>query len=182
MAQPKAPRKRLTKRTITFLVFMAALIVGLAWDGCPLGALVLRQAIHLKFRDVRQVSPAELVAWMRDPNRPPPLLIDARPENQFAVSHIQGAVRLDPKQPDLAPLEHVPRDQPIVVYDAAGVVGTAVVIGLVQAGFSRVSNLEGGIFRWVNEGHPIANDAGQATKVYPVSWGWSRLLKARFRP
>jgi rhodanese-related sulfurtransferase len=181
MSKPKVPRKRLTKRTIFVLGLLAVLLGGMLWDGCPLGALVLRQAVHLKFRGVRQVSPADLVVWMKDPNRPPPLLIDARPEDQFKLSHIEGAVRLDPLQPDLSPLEHVPRDQPVLVYDAAGAVGSAMVIGLTQAGFERVSNLDGGLFRWANEGRPIVGEAGPATKVHSVSWGWSRLLKARFR-
>jgi len=182
MAQSKVPRKRLTKRTIVFLLLVAGLVGGLAWDGSPLGSLVLRQALRLKFREVRQVTPAELVAWTQDPQRPPPLLLDARPDSSFVRSHIQGAVRLDPVHPDLSVLVHVPRDQPLVVYDAAGVGGTAMVIGLVGAGFSRVSNLEGGIFRWVNEGHPIVSDTGRAETVDPISWSWGRLLKARFRP
>ena len=182
MAQSKPPRKRLKKRTIIFLLALLALVGGLVWDGSPLGGLVLRQAIHLKFRGVRQVPPEELVAWMRDPDRPPPLLVDARPEDQFTMSHIQGAVRLDPVKPDLEVFTHVSRDQPLVVYDAAGVMGTAMVQGLNQAGFSRVSNLDGGIFRWANEAHPIVSDSGSATKVYPVNWWWGRLLKARHRP
>jgi rhodanese-related sulfurtransferase len=182
MPQSKVPRKRLTKRTILFLLLVAGVLGGLAWDGSPLGSLILRQALHLKFREVRQVTPTELVAWTRDPERPPPLLLDARPDSSFARSHIQGAVRLDPTHPDLAVLAHVTRDQPLVVYDAAGVMGTAMVVGLTEAGFSRVSNLDGGIFRWVNEGNPIVSESGAAKAVDPVGWTWGRLLKARFHP
>lgn len=182
MPQSKVPRRRLTKRTILFLLLVAAVLGGLGWDGSPLGSMVLRQALRLKFREVRRVSPDELVSWTQDPKRPPPLLLDARPDSSFARSHIQGAVRIDPTHPDLTVLAHVPRDQPLVVYDAAGVMGTAMVVGLTEAGFSRVSNLEGGIFQWVNEGHPIVSDSGAATAVDPVNWGWGRLLKARYHP
>jgi rhodanese-related sulfurtransferase len=182
MPQSKAPRKHLTKRTIIALVLLTAVLGGLLWDGSPLASLVLRQAVRLKFRSVRQVTPTELVAWTHDPNRPPPLLIDARPDSAFRLSRLEGAVRIDPEHPDLAPLQHVPRDQPLVVYDAAGVIGTVMVIGLTEAGFSRVSNLEGGIFHWANEGHPIVGDSGSAAKVNPVSWWWGRLLKGRYRP
>jgi rhodanese-related sulfurtransferase len=182
MAPSKPPRKRLKKRTVILLLVLAGVLGGLLWDGSPLGALILRQAVHLKFRDVRQVTPEEMVTWMRDVERPPPLLVDARPEEQYGMSHIQGSVRLDPVKPDLEVFTHVSRDQPLVVYDAAGVVGTAMVVGLTQAGFSRVSNLDGGIFRWANEAHPIVSDSGAATKVHPVSWWWGRLLKARYRP
>lgn len=182
MPPAKPPRRRFTRRTIVVLVFLGGLIGGLVWDGCPLGGFVLRQAVRLKFREVRQVSPADLVAWMADPNRPPPLLVDARPDSEFAISRVAGVVHLDPVHPDLAPLTHVPRDQPIVVYDAAGVGGTAMVLGLTEAGFTRVSNLEGGLFRWANEGHAMVDDAGPATRVHPMSWGWGRLLKSRFHP
>lgn len=182
MPQSKHPRRRLTRRTVIFLAVLAGVLGGLLWDGSPLGGVILRQAVRLKFRDVREVSPADLVAWMRDPSRPPPLLVDARPEDQYAVSHLAGAVRLDPATPDLAVLAHVARDQPVVVYDATGTIGAAMAVALTQAGFSRVSNLEGGLFRWANEGYPLLTDSGPATKVAPLSWGWGRLLKERFHP
>ena len=54
--------------------------------------------------------------------------------------------------------------------------------GLADAGFTRVSNLDGGLFRWVNEGHPVVNDQGSTSKVAPINWKWGRLLKARHRP
>jgi rhodanese-related sulfurtransferase len=180
MPQAK-PRKRFTKRTIVVLVLFLALLGGFAWDGCPLGGLILRQAVALKFRDVRRVTPAELVAWMKEPNRQPPLLIDARAPDQFALSHIDGAVNIDPAQPDLSQLDHVRRDLPVVVYDGPGAVGAAMVTGLTTAGFSRVSNLDGGLFRWVNENHPVLNADGPATKVASLSWAWGRLLKSRYR-
>jgi rhodanese-related sulfurtransferase len=181
MPQPKTPRRRFTRKTVVALIVLAGLVGGFAWDGAPLGGFILRQAIRVKFRDVRQVSPHALVEWMADPNRPPPLLVDARPAEQYSVSRIAGSVHIDPAHPDLAPLAHVPRDQPIVAYDAAGVGGTAMVLGLTEAGFSRVSNLEGGLFRWANQGYAVVNDDGPVERVHPVSWGWSRLLKARFR-
>jgi rhodanese-related sulfurtransferase len=119
---------------------------------------------------------------MRDPNRPPPLLIDARPPAQYVLSRIEGAVEIDPAAPDLSPLYHISKDLPLVVYDAAGVQGTAMVVALTGEGFTRVSNLEGGLFRWVNEGHPIVDSAGPASRVFPLTWTWGRLLKARFHP
>jgi rhodanese-related sulfurtransferase len=174
--------KRLTNKTIVTLVLLTGMIGGLAWDRSPLGSLAVRQAVHLRFKDVRQVTPTELVAWMRDPSRPPPLLIDSRPPAQFQLSHIAGAVEIDPTAPDLAPLVNVARDIPLVVYDGPGVVSAAMVQALVTAGFSRVSNLDGGLFRWVNEEMPIVDEQGPASKVDPVNWWWGRLLKGRYRP
>ncbi len=175
-------RKRLKKRTILFLLLLLGALGGLLWDGAPLAGLAVRKAVAAKFATVRQVTPEELLAWTRDPNRPPPLFIDARPADQFAMSHMDGAVEIDPTAPDLAPLGNVPKDTPLVVYDGPGLVGSAMAEALVGAGFSRVSNLEGGLFRWVNEGNPVVDAQGTATRVHPVSWAWGRLLKARHRP
>ena len=123
-----------------------------------------------------------MVAWKADPNRPPALLIDARPAEQFALSHLDGAEWIDPAAPDLSPIANVPKDNPIVVYDAAGAVGAAMAQALMAAGYTRVSNLEGGIFAWANAGQRLVNEEGDARVVHPVSWGWGRLLKARYRP
>lgn len=164
------------------LVLLALGLGSLLWDGSPLGSLLLRQAVAFKFREVRRVSPVDLVQWTRDPNRPPPLLVDARPPDQFALSHIQGAVNIDPAAGDLSPLVNVPRDQPIVVYDGPGAASAATVVAMSGAGFTRLSHLHGGLFRWANEGNPVVNDSGPATVVAPLGWPWSRLLKSRFHP
>lgn len=173
--------RRFNRRTIVFFGLLLGLVGGLVWDGSPLAGFVLRQAVALKFSGLRQVSPSELVAWMADPNRPPPLLVDARPAGQFFASHIRGAVQVDPAAPDLAPLARVPKDLPIVVYDGPGVRSAAMAEALKSAGYTRVSNLEGGLFRWVNQGHPVEGRYGAATKVHPVSWAWGRLLKRKYR-
>jgi len=89
---------------------------------------------------------------------------------------------VNPASPDRTGVGHVARDQPILVYGRAGVVGAAVVPGMTQAGFSPMSNLDGGLFRWANEGHPLVNESGPATTVHPVAWSWGRLLKSRFHP
>ena len=161
---------------------LAVVMLGFLWDGSPLGTSAIAQAVRFKFPELRKVTPSELVAWMADPNRPPPLLVDARPKSQYDMSHLDGALWIDPAAPDLAVLENVRRDNPLVVYDAAGIVGAAMAQALTDAGFQRVSSLQGGIFAWANEGWKLVDANGPATKVDPVSWGWGRLLKARYRP
>ncbi len=173
--------RRWNRRSIVTLLALLAVGTGLLWDGSPLAALVVRKAVALKFPELRQVSPAELATWMADPARPTPVLVDARPVDQFFQSHIHGAIQLDPASPDLAVLEAVPRDVPIVVYDGPGVASAALARALLGAGYTRVSHLEGGLFRWVNQGHPIEGRYGPATKVHPASWPWGWLLERRYR-
>jgi len=174
--------KRFTKRTVFFLALAALGLIGLFWDGSPLGSLVLRQAVKAKFSSVRSVSPAELVAWRSDPNRPPALLVDARPEAEFTLSHIDGAVWIDPAAPDLSVMANVPKDNPVVVYDAAGTIAAAMAQALQGAGYTRVSYLEGGVFAWANSGQRLVDAGGPARVVYPINWKWGRLLKSRYHP
>ncbi len=182
MPAASKPKRRFTGRTYFFFGVLAAILAGLLWDGSPLGGLLLRQAVRAKFSGARQVSPAELVRWLADPNRPPPLLVDARPDEQFTLSHIDGAVQLDPTEPDISQLRVVSRETPIVIYDGPGVLGAGFAPALMEEGFTRVSNLEGGLFRWVNEGHPVLDADGPVAKVHPINWKWGRLLKGRYHP
>lgn len=182
MSPAAKPTRRFTGRTYVFFGVLAAILAGFLWDGSPLGGLLLRQAVHAKFSDTRHVTPGELEQWMGDPNRPPPLLIDIRVDEQFVMSHIDGAVQLDPADPDISQFRVVTRETPIVVYDGPGVVSAGVAPALIAEGFVRVSSLDGGLFRWVNEGHPVVDASGPVTIVHPINWKWGRLLKGRHRP
>lgn len=178
----KPPPKK--KRALARYVFLALLLVcagGLLWDGSPLAAFAVERALAWKFSAIPRVSPDELVAWTRDPTRTPPLLLDARTEAEYAVSHIDGAIRLDPKQPNLSVLENVSRHTPVVVYSATSLGGTAMAQALTQANFDHASVLAGGIFRWINEGHPVVKDHAAAAEVHPYNGTWGHLLKSRYR-
>jgi rhodanese-related sulfurtransferase len=179
---PKAPPKKKVKlRTIFSLLILLVSAVGLLWDGAPLAALAIDRAVGYKFGSVKRVSPAELVAWMKDPGRTPPLLLDIRTAAEYDVSHLDGAIRVDPRQPDLAPLQNVSRHSPLVLYSATGIGATAMAQALGQANFDTLTVMSGGIFRWVNEGHPVVKEHAAVSQVHPFNSKWGHLLKARYR-
>jgi adenylyltransferase/sulfurtransferase len=85
------------------------------------------------------------------------LLLDVREPVEWSGARIDGAV--------LIPLRELPRrleeltsDREIICYCATGVRSAHAAKILRDAGFSRVSNLVGGIRRWAEEGHPIARN------------------------
>lgn len=172
----------LKRRSIILLVILAVLLLGVFLPGSPLIATAINQAIKYKFPDIKQVTPAELVAWWQSGGeRKPPLLIDARSPAEFRVSHIAEAVNMDVEAPDLTPLINFRRTAPVLVYDAAGLRGVAMAEALRQQGFEDVSNLSGGIFRWANEGRPLNSAAGPVKVVHPWRGLWSQLLKSKYR-
>jgi rhodanese-related sulfurtransferase len=100
------------------------------------------------------------------------VFVDAREPREYAVSHIQNAVfsGYDHFDPNL--LSQIPKNQRIVVYCSVGYRSEKIVEKLRDAGYSNVSNLYGGIFEWVNQGHPVQNAAGPTNEVHAFDRTW----------
>jgi len=135
-----------------------------------------------RFPDVTHLPPRDLAACLADPARPAPLLLDARSEEEFAVSHIQGAQRIDPAA-EVSVLQNLSATaRPIVVYCSAGYRGSRVARRLREAGANDVANLEGGIFAWANEGFEVVRNGEKTREVHPYRSIFSRLLRPDRRP
>ena len=132
--------------------------------------------IAARYPGVRTVTTGALAAELGDRG---PLLLDAREADEYAVSHLPGARRVDPDASAgslAAALGGVARDRPVVVYCSVGIRSAGVAERLAAAGFTDVRNLEGSIFRWANEGRPLERGGGAADRVHPYDATWGRLL------
>lgn len=106
------------------------------------------------------------------------VFLDAREPREFAVSHIAGAIHVGYDYFDLAKLPaNLAKDQPIVVYCSVGYRSEKVTEKLQKAGFTRVSNLYGGIFEWINQGYPVVNQSGATNDVHAYNRTWGVWLK-----
>ena len=137
---------------------------------------MLKQTIRATYPDVRHVSTDSLAAWQASSARAP-LLLDIRAEDEFAVSHLRGARRLDPDTHNLAMLLDLPPDTPLVTYCSVGYRSSAMAQRLAEAGFTNVVNLEGSLFAWANEGRPVYRDDRAVRQVHPYDRVWGRFLK-----
>ena len=140
----------------------------------------LRWAVHVvrhRFPDLGHLSPHALSAWLADNTRPTPLLLDARSAEEFVVSHLPSARRIDPSS-DLETLRALVADgRPIVVYCSAGYRGARTARQLREAGAKEVANLEGGIFAWANKGFPVVRNGQEVQEVHPFRRIFSRMLR-----
>jgi rhodanese-related sulfurtransferase len=68
------------------------------------------------------------------------------------------------------------RDVPVVTYFAIGYRSAELATRLRAAGFTHVQNLDGSIFQWANEHRLLAHEGAPASRVYPYSKFWGRLL------
>ena len=108
------------------------------------------------------------------------VLLDTRRRKEFEVSHLQGATWVGYRSFDLAQFQAAfpDRKTEIVVYCSVGVRSENIGEKLLEAGYTEVKNLYGGIFEWKNQGLPVYTLEGtQTEKVHAYNRRWGRLLK-----
>lgn len=104
-------------------------------------------------------------------------ILDTRTPEEYQVSHIRGAQYMNFSNPDYTVLRDIPKETPIVVYCSVGYRSEKIGEDLQKRGFSKVFNLYGSIFEWVNEGHPVVNSTGEVTqKVHTYNKRWSQYV------
>ena len=133
-----------------------------------------------KFPDVRQLKTSELADWLKDASKSQPILLDARAEKEFAVSHLPNAQHAADEVKAWGVLLSQPKDVPVVVYCSIGYRSSALAQKLKARGYTNVQNLEGSIFMWANEGRPLQRElqrgAETVSVVHPFDEKWGRLL------
>jgi rhodanese-related sulfurtransferase len=169
---------------IVLLVIGAVLLLAAAtvvFAGRRIAFYAVDRMTTRKFPDLRWITGQALASWLADSSRQQPVLLDARTETEYSVSHLADAARIDPYRPLLRPLKGQQQDVPIVVYASVGYRSARVADWLKRQGYTNVQNLEGGIFRWANEGRPIFRQGGATTEVHPYQPRWGLMLKSDHR-
>lgn len=139
--------------------------------------------IERAFPDVSQLHPETLALWRAHGSRRL-ILVDVRGPEEFAVSRIEGAVRIDPGAASadvLAQLGDRASGADIVLYCSVGQRSSSLARraqrDLIAQGAQGVHNLRGGLFAWRNAERPIVDGAGPTERVHPYDETWGRLLK-----
>lgn len=161
-----------------------AVVGGVLWTrGQAVSWALVEATLDRQFPTVRPVAPATLAAWLADSTAPAPVLLDVRTADEYAVSHLPGARRVPPDASAEAlrrrALAGLPRDTLVVVYCSVGYRSAALAARLQEAGFTRVYNLRGSIFRWAGAGRPVVRAGRRVEAVHPYDAAWGRLLDAR---
>lgn len=102
------------------------------------------------------------------------VILDTRAEEEFEVSHIEGARFVDYDDFKVSQVKDIPKDQEVIVYCSVGYRSERVGEKLQKAGYTNVKNLYGGIFSWKNEGYEVMNQQNAPTDsvhTYNKSWG-----------
>lgn len=96
---------------------------------------------------MQNLSVAELAAWLADPSRQAPVLLDVREPWEFQTCHIAGA-RHVPMNELPARLGELDPGAELVAICHHGTRSLHVAYFLARQGFERVHNLVGGVDAW----------------------------------
>jgi sodium/bile acid cotransporter 7 len=97
------------------------------------------------------------------------VVVDVREREEFAVSHIPGAVFID----DFEAHREKHRDKKVVAYCTIGARSGEYAQKLQEKDGVEAYNLKGSILSWVQEGEPVVDSEGNETRrvhVYGRKW------------
>lgn len=130
---------------------------------------------------LEHTAPPQVERLMTEENA---ILFDTRTPDEYAVSHLPGAIRVDPDMDRATFLKRygdMVAGKPVVFYCAVGVrssrMATRVGDGLKARGASAIHGLEGGIFAWHDAAAPLEDTKGPTEFVHTFSDEMSRMLR-----
>ena len=96
---------------------------------------------------MNHLTAPELAAWLADPSRPQPMLLDVRENWEFETCKIAGSTQIAMNTIP-ARIEELDEDAEIVCICHHGARSMQVAAFLERNGFSKTFNLTGGIHAW----------------------------------
>lgn len=137
--------------------------------------------LRSRFPEVSSITAQNLQDLLARKDKP--ILIDVRQAEEYAVSHIKGAIRVDPDAATSDVLRAVGPDvanRVVIFYCSVGVRSTELAersrVELKASGAAQIANLTQGIFGWHNASRPLVRDDAPTAYVHPYNALWSRLV------
>ncbi|MFN3997901.1 rhodanese-like domain-containing protein [Algoriphagus sp.] len=104
-------------------------------------------------------------------------ILDTREKEEFEVSHLAGAKWVGYDSFNIKSTAELDKNKPVLVYCTVGARSQDIGKQLVDAGFTQVYNLYGGIIHWANESKPLEAAGQPSQKVHTYSRTWGIWLK-----
>ena len=137
--------------------------------------------LQAAYPNISPITAAHVNQWQA--NNKDIVLIDVRQESEYAVSHIEGALRIDPKASasEVAKqIGSIASGKDVIFYCSVGVRSSQLADrakdALQAMGAGDIYNVSGGIFAWHNEKRALMNDTGETQMVHPYDRTWGKLV------
>jgi len=96
---------------------------------------------------MKQITPAQLAAWLADASREKPVLLDVREPWEWELARLEGAQHI-PMRDIPARFAELDDEREVVAICHHGGRSQQVAMFLEKNGFSKVHNLQGGVDAW----------------------------------
>ncbi len=164
------------------LISLSSLLLAGCHKADPEAELeAMMEKVSDKFSDVHGISTPDLAKWLADSSRVQPQLLDVREPDEYAVSHLAGAIQVSPDATAKQLAGKIDFSRPVVLYCSVGYRSSVLARRLAVAGVKETMNLEGSIFKWANEGRPMVSDSGATDKAHPYNRKFGRMLRESIR-
>ena len=171
------------KMKIQILLLMPFVLIMLAVFFTQQMTLPAIERWVAKEHPVPAISPERLDRLFSSDSMQKYVIFDVREQNEYEMSHLQNAVRVDP---DLDAALFAKKygktiaQKHLVFYCSVGY-RSSIFIEKVDTlarkiGAMSLANLTGGIFRWYNENLPVFDANGETNEVHPYNALWGKLL------
>lgn len=105
-------------------------------------------------------------------------IFDTRKKEEYDISHIDGAQYLGYRDFDITRLKDIPKDSKIILYCSIGYRSEKIGEKLLKQGYTKVYNLYGSLFEWINQGYALVDKNGQTTKkIHTYNKNWSKWVE-----
>lgn len=158
--------------------------IALAFTGCSPSADRLETIdaeLQNSYPNIGHLSADNLSQW-KAANKDV-LLIDVREEDEYAVSHLDSAIRISPKSTAsevAAIIGDAASGKDVIFYCSVGVRSSQLAdrakAELQRNGADDIYNLSGGIFAWHNDERPLMSDDGATKMVHAYDRSWGKLV------
>jgi len=116
---------------------------------------------------VKNISTDEFVEALKNSDKK--IILDVRTPEEFANSHIFGAINMDVRSDDFNNrIAKLDKDQPVYVYCLSGGRSANASNILADNGFKIVNNMLGGISKWSGENKPTISSKGASERGMSV--------------
>ena len=140
LISPIPRRERRVSSTRIGLLMTGLILAFIALlGGRSIEWFILKQSLRHRFPRVEWITTEQLADWLADKKRQPPVLLDVRTEEEWNVSHLPGARRVDPNASIEQAAGGMPKETPIVTYCAVGYRSGELATKLRAAGFHQRS-------------------------------------------
>jgi rhodanese-related sulfurtransferase len=155
----------LFKKALLQLGIIFFLLIGYWHSASGEGQIMSKQQMCLHAqKGVTGISPSRLKSKID--SREKFILLDVRTEAEYRAGYISGAVWMPRGMLELKIQELLPMpDTEIIIYCGQDCRGYLAVKTLTAMGYTRVSNLIGGIKNWASAGYPLYNTLGEIKQL-----------------